>query len=121
MSLFKLDLESGFNLHSGQISNWIIDCNALTDDDLQCLAHLGRALVGPFGFCVGIPKGGLRLAMALARYSTIGPCLVVDDVFTTGQSMEEYNTGEEKGLVIFARATTPEWITPIFKVSGNVS
>ena len=112
MPLFNL---GDFKLHSGVDSNWIIDCNELTDDDLACLAHIGRALVGSFGEVHGIPNGGLRFATALTKYSTIGPTLIVDDVFTTGVSMNKRYTGNEKGLVIFSRnRNVPDWITPIF-------
>lgn len=120
MSLFRL---GDFKLHSGQESNWIIDCQALTDNDLKCLAHLGRALVGPFGNVIGIPTGGNRFANAMQKYSSIGPDLVVDDVYTTGISMLGMNfMSNEKGLVIFTRTrVVPGWITPIFTLFSDVT
>lgn len=119
MSLFKF---GNFKLHSGLESNWIIDCNELTDDDLICLAHIGRSLVGPFGTVIGIPNGGTRFAKTLgALYSTIGPTLIVDDVYTTGKSMDERYTGSEKGLVIFMRGLFRTWVTPIFQLTGHVT
>ena len=124
MSLFKL---GDFTLHSGQNTNWIIDCNALSDDDLECLAHIGRALVGPFGNVTGIPKGGLRFAKKMKKYSSIGPDLIVDDVFTTGNTITEMRKSlfidkEIFGLVIFSRTrTVPGWITPIFTLFSEVT
>ena len=120
MSLFKL---GDFKLHSGQESNWIIDCKYLTEYDYECLAHIGRALVGSYGFVRGIPEGGLRFATALQKYSSIGPELIVDDVYTTGASMRGMDfMGNEKGLVIFARAPIiPGWIVPIFSLYNEVT
>ena len=131
MSLFKL---GDFKLHSGEQSNWIIDCDALTDDDLECLAHLGRTLVGPFGEVHGIPNGGLRFAKALTKYSTKGPPLIVDDVYTTGTSMEAIfckvsNATSAldsdlwpKGLVIFSRRNLsgPYWVNAIFTIDQEI-
>ena len=43
-----------------------------------------------FSTVYGIPTGGERLAKALEKYTTENSCfLIVDDVFTTGNSMEK--------------------------------
>lgn len=107
-----------FTLHSGEESEFLIDCNALTDDDLVALA----AYIGPklpeFGSVEGVPKGGLRFAEALGHWTTgpAGRLLIVDDVCTTGSSMEEQRAGREaSGVVIFARTDSwPAWVRPIF-------
>lgn len=116
-----------FALHSGATSPWKIDCDALTDDDIDTLALLIAEHVGAYEHAIGIPKGGLRLARAL-NYVTrpslpcAGPILLVDDVLTTGQSMrdaydrvrQQHPQNAVRGYVIFSRAPASSWITPIF-------
>lgn len=113
--MFKL---GNFILHSGQTSNFLIDCKSLTLDDLDALAYYGSTLIGPFQNAIGIPQGGLRFAAALAKYATHNPKdlpLIVDDVLTTGNSMiETKGTTVAKGLVIFARGPIPSWVKAIF-------
>lgn len=120
MSLFQ---SGDFTLHSGQKSNFKIDCDALTDEDIEHLA-LQFAWRLRFEEIVGIPRGGLRLAAALEKYAGImGPLLIVDDVLTTGASMEakrqEILAKDPDmpiiGAVIFSRMVPPpSWITPLF-------
>jgi hypothetical protein len=110
--------ESGkFTLHSGGKNNFRINCASLTWIDLAALAEMVAPKLKPFGQVYGIPRGGVRFSQALGRYRTTGPRLVVDDVFTTGASMEDEHTDGDQGLVIFSRvpwARVPEWIYPIF-------
>jgi hypothetical protein len=62
----------------------------------------------------------VRFAKALEKY--IDPDgdirLIVDDVLTTGTSMEEARKqlgwDDATGIVIFARGRCPDWILPIF-------
>jgi len=99
-----------FALHSGQRSSWKIDCDALSDEDIQTLAHMARSILPPFGDVIGVPRGGLRLADALRGTSFGHRVLVVDDVLTTGASMLRYmkTCGDNPlGLVIFNRSTEP--------------
>lgn len=109
-----------FTLHSGRASWMKIDCDALTDDDIATLARAAAAVVGEFGTVEGVPSGGLRLAAALEAYVTPGgPLLVVDDVLTTGGSMEEHRAGRDaKGFVVFARGDCPGWVTPLMRVTA---
>ena len=114
--------ESGtFTLHSGAETFWRINCDALTEDDLSTLAALVAERVGPFGWVTGIPEGGLRLAQALEPFrSRSRVSLIVDDVLTTGASMEAARAADPsvrrnvKGAVIFARGPWPAWVTPLF-------
>lgn len=121
MSLFNLDQ---FKLHSGGISEWKIDCDALTDDDLKALALMLAERLPPFGTVVGVPQGGLRIARALRPYITHGPVLIADDVLTTGASMEDMRRIVREpciGAVIFARTTTvSDWIYPLFSMPSRV-
>ncbi len=55
-----------------------------------------------------------------------GPLLIVDDVLTTGKTMERQRIrmGQRaktaKGLVIFARALPPPWVQAIFTLAEGV-
>jgi orotate phosphoribosyltransferase len=120
MNLFNY---GSFQLHSGDTSHWKIDCDALSDEDWETLAFMIQSEI-KFGSVIGIPKGGIKLAAALEKYRTNGyPTLIVDDVLTTGKSMNNLKTQnpDAVGVVVFARDKCPKWITPIFQYSleGN--
>ena len=111
-----------FTLHSGGRSNFRIDCDALTDNDWETLAVLIASKV-TFGVVIGVPTGGFMLAQKLAPYITKGGgTLIVDDVLTTGISMEEMrkNYPGAIGIVVFARGKCPDWITPLFQMRTDV-
>lgn len=119
MSLFNF---GKFKLHSGNISNFKIDCDYLSDDDIEALAKVVSDII-EFGKVIGIPRGGIRFAKALEKYCLSGDdtTLIVDDVFTTGSSMEEAKSELLKvshmpvvGVVIFARNTCPWWVMSLF-------
>lgn len=120
MNLFML---GDFTLNSGAQSCWKLECDALTDEDIKCLAWMIREMVGPFSSVEGVPRGGLRFAEALQKYTTMGVKdnghLIVDDVLTTGGSMERLKSMRKnapgdfrdiKGAVVFARGPCPSWI-----------
>lgn len=109
-----------FTLHSGSIGYFKIECDALTDDDIDTLAYIISRKF-EFNEVIGIPRGGIRIAKALEKYkSEKGYCLIVDDVLTTGNSMEEAKKqcGRENilGIVLFGRGECPDWIIPVFKL-----
>lgn len=117
MNLFQ---RKDFVMHSGDIAHYKIECDALTDEDIETLAWL-IAQKGKFSDVYGVPKGGSRLARALQKYVSFeGPPLIVDDVLTTGNSMEEskikLHWSNAIGVVIFARKSCPGWIKPIFEM-----
>jgi orotate phosphoribosyltransferase len=119
MSLFN---SGDFILHSGKSSNFLIDCDSLTDEDLAALAKVKSQEMVPFSRVIGIANGGTRFAMALMPYAVDkkAPTLIVDDVLTTGTSMEEMKNkigGDTIGLVIFARTKPNWWIRSIFECS----
>lgn len=129
MGLFQL---GDFKLHSGSKSRWKIDCDALTDEDIEALALMITEIVHPFGSVEGVPTGGLRLAKALEKYipstNRQNVHLIVDDVLTTGRSIEEVAESHKGlgpagrpailGAVIFARGKCPQWVTPLFQMKG---
>lgn len=124
-------------LHSGGKSDWIVDCAAgLTQGDYEGLATMAmlrlRRLGVRFTHTVGVPRGGVEFAMHMSRHCSPmemddyghaqSHLLIVDDVFTTGSSMQEMRriqgAGYDSvhGLVIFCRAALllPEWCTAIW-------
>ncbi len=131
VNLFQL---GDFTLNSGAKSKWKLELDALTDDDWAALAAMVAQMVGPFSSVEGVPRGGLKLAKALETYIDRGLSfvpsghLIVDDVLTTGGSMNrryaEVANGagcdacgaEVKGAVIFARGQCPYWVLPVFQM-----
>ena len=120
MNLFqKVDII----LNSGQKSDFKIECDALTDEDIETFAYLIQKKY-KFGKVLGVPRGGVGIQVALEKYVTQGndTLLIVDDVLTTGGSMvrfrENYLTQYENivGVVLFARNECPDWIDSVFKM-----
>lgn len=128
MSLFE---HGSFLLHSGATSDWRINCDDLTDTDIGVLAKLAATTVGDFHYVVcpesHTGSAAPKLRDALRKYANPRPdgqpvMLIVDDVCTTGNSMNEVLTHHgryyraTKGLVLFARGKCPDWITPLFQM-----
>lgn len=116
MTLFEY---GEFMSAAGLCLPWKINCDALTNEDWQCIA----SMIGntrKFGCVEGVPTGGLQLAKALERYITVGnELLIVDDVLTTGSSMERHRAGREAfGVVLFARNLCPNWISSIWNLGS---
>ena len=126
-----------FSLHSGSDTWWRINAEGLTDDDLRFFA--GKILHMPWiaqGFdrVIGIDRGGLRLG-DMIREMTIGinrantqlhRTLIVDDVLTTGASMEAAKKeckGTIVGAVMICRSDPstyewhcPHWVHPVLTI-----
>ncbi len=115
--MINLFQDGRFQSHGGETLNWKIECEALTDVDIKCLAWRTVELIGGTYAVEGVPTGGLRFAKALKKFMHMSvDILIVDDVLTTGASMEEQRAGREaKGIVIFARGPCPDWVTPLFQ------
>ena len=119
-----------FTSHAGKALNWKIECDALSTQEWDCLAQMIYEYEHQsFGEVVGIPRGGLPLARALEGYATGNPehpILIVDDVLTTGGSMNTFqmdyfrNRDPRRGYigwVIFSRAPLEHangWINALF-------
>lgn len=114
-----------FQLHSGGSSDFKIECDALTEQDWQTLALQVARNVGMFREVVSVPHGGDKLAYWLEQYKTVGPVLVVDDVLTSGNSIQEMmhyvkqrDHGSDPfnvyGFVIFARHQCPPRVRALF-------
>ena len=109
-----------FLLRSGNSSSFEIRCDSLTDGDIRALVFMLFERLPRFGDVEGI-MGGLRIAAALREYSKDGePILIVDDVLTSGSSMEEARAGRyAMGAVLFARGVCPGWVTPLFQLAAR--
>lgn len=125
MNLFRA---GKFKLSGGRESSYKIDCDVLLSLDYVCLAGMITKLVPPFSSVEGVPQGGLALAEAMMPHITAGAnrLLVVDDVLTTGGSIERVadvhrRPGREViGAVIFARGPCPNWVWPLFELHEDL-
>lgn len=123
MELFQHKYFAG---HAGVDLDYKIDADALSDASLETLAFI----VGQnwdHANIVSVPRGGDRFAEKLKRYQAkpYKYTLIVDDVLTTGISMERVRRELQKtsqdqifGLVIFSRNShmCPDWVTPMFQL-----
>lgn len=118
-----------FISHSGKLLPYKINCDALTSDDMDTIASIIASKI-EFDRVIGIPTGGIRLQFALGKYIGLAQrILIVDDVLTTGASMEERKQAlmddhngyvpEIIGWVIFARGELPDWINAVFTVVSD--
>ena len=115
--------QGDFTLHSGERSGFKIECDALWLDDYAGLARLVSERF-KFSEVYGVPRGGRLFAEALQGYCELDPdfpILIVDDVLTTGTSMEALRrempiSTPVIGVVVFARRECPDWIHPIFRM-----
>ena len=87
----KVDFKSS----AGLDLSWKIECDAISDDEWECIATMIMERANPFRSAIGVPRGGVKLAEILNEYGTgsyLDPVCIVDDVLTTGKSMEECRT-----------------------------
>ena len=124
----QLFQEKDFVGHSGENLHWKIEMDALSYTEWQCIARMILPYTEhtPFREVLGIPRGGKILADILQKSSTGNPSdpyLVVDDVLTTGGSMEEFkikrqwrNPTDYIGWTVFARTPPPDWVNVLFQM-----
>ena len=121
----NLFVEETFVGHSGGTLHWKIEMDALTDAEWKCIARMIMEHQKDFfQAAIGIPRGGLKLSGYLNEYCTHAPTdpyLLVDDVLTTGGSMEEFKKEHFKdkktiGWVVFARRKPADWINTLFQM-----
>ena len=129
MNIFQ---EVDFKSHSGLDLSWKIECDGVSKKEWKCLTEMIMDYEKrPFQSAIGIPRGGVVLGSYLNQYSTENsddPILIVDDVLTTGGSMEEFkrermfrNPTKYIGWVVFARGFPPQWCRALFQMPFNPS
>lgn len=120
-----------FTLASGAQSLWKVECDALTGEDWATIALMLRDRLPDFDHVLGVPRGGIPLAKALDRHTIEGAerLLVVDDVWTTGGSMDRYlATLADMGAwlpgvdsiakaVAFARGPVPDDVVALWQLN----
>ena len=120
-----LFVEEDFKSHAGLDLHWKIEMDALDEAEWKCIARMIMEYQKePFQAAIGIPRGGLKLSGYLNKYSTQNPkdpYLVIDDVLTTGGSMEEFKEEHFKnkkvvGWVVFSRKNPASWIKTLFQM-----
>ena len=132
--LFK---SGDFKSHSGLDLSWKIECDALSDSEWFTIKKMIMEYSPPFREAVGIPEGGVKLGGLLNEHATgdeKDPVCIVDDVLTTGESMEHFlnqyqRSGNGKsgfahrlipytaiGWVVFARGPCPHWVSALFQM-----
>lgn len=92
---------------------WRIECDDLTIEDWRQIAAISAPNLPPFKRALGVPRGGILLATELTKY--VKPksdiTLVVDDVWTTGKSMNDFAKFHDLktwvGFVAFSRGVLP--------------
>jgi hypothetical protein len=126
MNLFQ---SVDFKSHAGLDLSWKIEMDALEDEEWVTISQMILELSQPFRESIGVPRGGTRLGKLLNQYGTgklSDPILIVDDVLTTGGSMEEFkrkrtfrNPTKYIGWVVFARGFPPQWCRALFQMPFN--
>jgi hypothetical protein len=126
MNLFQ---SVDFKSHAGLDLSWKIEMDALEDEEWVTISQMILELSEPFREAIGIPRGGTRLGKLLNQHGTgekDNPILIVDDVLTTGGSMEEFkrkrvfrNPTKYIGWVVFARGFPPQWCRALFQMPFN--
>jgi len=116
-----------FKSHSGLDLSWKIEMDVLSDSEWFTIKKMIIELTPPFKEAVGIPTGGSKLGDLLNEHGTgkeDDPICIVDDVLTTGESMEYFLTQYQRnrrpftaiGWVVFARGQCPGWVTSLFQM-----
>jgi hypothetical protein len=119
-----------FKSHSGLDLTWKIEMDALDDLEWQTIARMIMEATPPFREAVGIPRGGVKLGDMLNEHATGNegdPVCIVDDVLTTGESMEYFLSQYQRnrrpftaiGWVVFARTMPPLWVKALFQMPVN--
>ena len=99
MDLFQ---SVNFKSHSGLDLTWKIEMDALGDAEWVAVSKMIMERTPPFREAVGIQRGGVKLGDLLNEHATGNeedPICIVDDVLTTGNSMEYFLTQYQRRLL----------------------
>ena len=120
-----------FKSHAGLDLSWKIEMDALSENEWFTIARMILEISPPFHSAIGIPRGGVKLAALLNEFATDNekdPICIVDDVLTTGKSMEHFLSQYWRnrrpftaiGWVVFSRAQTPDWVQALFQMPEDM-
>lgn len=126
MNLF---MKGDFTLRSGKKSTYKVECDALTKEDWEGIAAaiMEENVLPPFSGVSGVPRGGVPFADAMMQYVTplADTLLIVEDIVTTGGSMERWKEQLVAdpavqfkwvtGVCFIARGVVPFWVTPFLQ------
>lgn len=81
---------------------------------VHCISERCRG--GGFSGVFGVPRGGLVLAVSLSHRLGLpllpapqAGCLLVDDVYETGRTLEPYRQLEDCTTVVWVSKVLPQW------------
>lgn len=107
----------GFTGAGGGQLDWKVECDDLDLFDWDAAAYIVSGGFR-FGHVEGVPEGGNLFAQALRKHASYGGLLIVDDVLTTGTSMEKHRAGREaQGIVLYARGPCPSWVQAVWTLA----
>ena len=103
---------------AGQPLPFKIECDKLTRNEWRCIAEYAHDKLPPFGQARGVPRSGDKLAelLNIHRRPNCRTVLIVDDVWTTGESLRAFADDYIQrhrwakdwiGFVAFARQRLP--------------
>lgn len=93
---------------AGHPTHFLIQGQALADEDFAALATYVAPLLQPFSSVVGIPRTGVRFAEALRAHAVAeGGRLIADDVVYTNARFHDIWEPGDQGVAIFNRSGHP--------------
>lgn len=119
MSLFTKNIAVGRNI------KWVIDCDAFTSTDWDCIADLIRERHPQYSHVEGVTHQAKPLVDRLNRYTTNGPVLLVDTVLDVElmlaarlwfRTRKRFVNLEVCGYVIFATLPCPQWVRALWQL-----
>lgn len=117
-----------FQLASGKKSNFKLECDAIAPEEWHSLGRIALSILPAFDYVIGVPRGGIAWANIMKHYvqPSTNRILFVDDVWTTGGSMQAeigryaLEGRPWHGLVLFARGPVPDNVTALFTLNTKL-
>lgn len=109
-----------FKSAAGLDLDFKIECDALTEEDWDCIARACLPSLPKFKAVVPVPRGGIPLARAFEPHITPDAqvTLIVDDVWTTGRSFMKIAETIDywAGCIAFARHHVPAGVLAFMRL-----
>ncbi len=129
MEVSDLFTKGEFEIHSGRITNWSIDCSALNEGDWDCIAQLIAERYSNYERVIGISFFGKILAEHLEKHLTTGGLLIVDDVYDPvkmkkarvfWRTRQSYVKHDIQGFTIFSCLPLAGWVRSLWNLDVRV-